>query len=145
MRTVREGDLIAIPLADRLIAVGIVLHVSKLFKNGIMMGYFRQPFESVDKILASDLKPEFVTTPNYTSAQIIRNGFWKVIGHDEDLLRKVRIPELRSAYDIYVGDIVVRPASPSDIEHCPTLTLGGKLFIENQLRDFFKVSSGWDP
>lgn len=76
---VQPGDITGVPLAESLVAVGIVLHVSTYFTNGVMVGFYPQSFHSMEAIDLQDLGGTFLWTPNYTSKREITDGAWRIV------------------------------------------------------------------
>ena len=108
----RDGDIICIPLADSLVAVGLVLHVSKLFQNAVMIGFYDRPFESCESIDLNGLGGPFIDAPNYTWKRNITLGEWPVVGKSVELLAKATIPHLAVSYSLYYKDEFVRLLAP---------------------------------
>lgn len=138
---VKPGNLIAIPLEKNLVAVGIILHVSKVFKNAIMVGYYDHPFSSIEDISIEKISGEFIDTPNYTGKQLVTKGPWKLIGHSDELLAVAKIPELAVVHTIYYKDEVVKqyPAEEAEtVRKYPVLEGQGGIFVENKLRRYFR-------
>src|SRR5437867_2521078 len=96
-RRVRAGDVFGVPLGPNLVAVGIVLHVSRYFVGSIMVAFYRQAFSSIDQIDLGALHDDFVERPNYTSKRVLTTKRWTVVGNSPELLSGAVIPELRSA------------------------------------------------
>lgn len=136
---VRAGDLFCVIPDEGLAVVGIVLHVSKLIKNGILVGFYDQCFESVEDIDIEALRGEFITTPNYTGKQLIAEGRWRIVGHSPALLASARIPELRIVNTVYFKDEVVRQlTSARKFSKYTELSGQGGIFVENILREHFQ-------
>ena len=60
-----EGNLIGIPLDNNMVAVGIILHVSREIKDGIMVGYYDQTFPSIQAISIDEIDGDFIDTQKY--------------------------------------------------------------------------------
>lgn len=141
---VKPGDLIAIPLEENMVAVGIILHVSKRFKDAIMVGYYDQLFNSVEDISAEKITQPFVDTPNYTGRKLVTKGPWQLVGHSEKLLAEAEIPELAVVHHIYYKDEIVKhyPAQEAEaVRKYPVLEGQGGKFVENKLRKHFMKES----
>ncbi len=139
---VKVGDIFAVPLADQLVAAGIVLHISRYWANGILVGFFDRRFPAVDQIDVSDLAAEFVFTPNYTAKRILTAGDWPIVGNRADLVVPSVIPKLVSVYDVFYKDeIVERLASIEETRQYEVLSGWGKVFAENKLRRHFVESA----
>ena len=135
---VKEGDIVAIPLEENLFAVGIILHVSKYWRNSIMVGYYDEFFTSLADINIDALGNRFIFTPNYTGKQIITEGDWEIVGHSQKLLSVAEIPELVSVTTVFYKDEVVkRLPSIAATEDYTMLTGQGRIFVENKLRKYF--------
>lgn len=67
----KAGDVFAIPLQEEMIAVGIALHISRHYRNGMLAGYFDRCFTSLGAIDIEKLPTEFAFTPNYTSKVMV--------------------------------------------------------------------------
>src|SRR4051812_7830714 len=106
-KDVRIGDVLAIPLGDASVAAGVVLHVSKRIRDGIIVGYVDRLFPSIEAIDVGTLDGSFTHGPQYTSAQMVREGDWPVVGQRPDLANPDRVPVLRIATTLYRGDEVV--------------------------------------
>ena len=134
------GDLFAIPLPNNLYAVGIVLHVSKVFKDGIMVGLYNQSFRSTVDFNPKDINSEFIEVPNYTSKKLIHNDIWPKVGHDQQLLSKAETPLLAASFSLYLKDEIVQQLTSIDEYRKYTTLLGqGRYSIENKLTDHFKA------
>lgn len=137
-KTVKPGDIIAVPLEGLGVAVGLALHVSKHFKNGMMIGFYDQLFDSINQVDIANLGGDFIEVPNYTGVQIIRKGDWKIVGHSPELLATAEIPVLRVVNAIYYKDEIVQQLLPWDeaIKYTP-LRGQGKLYVEEKLWSHF--------
>lgn len=136
---VKPGDIIAVPLEPELIAVGIILHISKVFNNGIMVGFYDCSLNSLEDIKLEELGGKFIFPPNYTTKQLVTLGPWKWIGHSEELLNSAEIPELIAGYTVYYKDEIVRDMVPrEEIKRYASLTGEGGGFVENKLRKYFQ-------
>ena len=141
---IKPGDIFAIPIGANIVAVAIVLHISKRFKNGMLAGYFDKCFSSLEALAIDKLSPRFVFTPNYTSRRIVELGEWPVVGYSETLLSKSTIPILVSVTTLYYKDeIVGQLNSVEESKDLERLAGQGKQFIENRLRRHFQ-STGCD-
>ena len=138
-RRIKEGDIFAIPLDEQMVAVGIVLHVSKYFANAILAGYFDRCFSSVEHIPVQDLAAQFVFTPNYTGKQLLTKDHWPVIGHRNDLIDQAIIPELVVVTDVFYKDEVLKrlPSLEAAKQYEP-VEGQGKGYVENRLRRYFR-------
>jgi hypothetical protein len=137
-KSVKPGVLFAIPLADDAIAVGIVLHVSKTFKNGMIVGVYDRLFDTFDAINLDRLPEQFIMTPNYTSIEMIKKEHWPLIAYCPERLENVVIPRLRSVGSVYYKDeIVERLTSVEDFSRYPTLIGQGKVALEERVRKHF--------
>ena len=138
-KAVKPGDIVAVPLDEAMVAVGIVLHVSSRFKNSMMIGFYDYVFESIEEV--DRLGGDFIDTPNYTGVQLISKDRWQVIGHSLDLLAEATIPKLRVVTHVYYKDEVVHHFGSHEEEEArkyPLLKGQGGIFIENKLREYFK-------
>jgi len=135
--SIREGDIVGIPLGEGMVAAGIVLHVSTRIKNGILMGFYDQLFDSIETINVEALGKKFIATPNYTGKQLLTSRHWKVVGHSPRLLKEANIPELRAAYTLYRKDEVVRQLVSNELKDYPELRVEGAGMIEDKLREHF--------
>jgi len=138
---VKPGDIVAIQLAREEYAVGLVLHVSALFKNAVMMGFYDILFASMEDISIEKLGGDFIDTPNYTGKQLITRGPWKVVGHSAKLLEESTVPELRVAYTLYYKDQALRQISTDEMKDYVALIGQGGLAVENKLRKYFTMNS----
>ncbi|CUS04923.2 protein of unknown function [Candidatus Promineifilum breve] len=138
---VKPGDIFAIPLPTETFAVGIALHISKYFKNGMLAGYFDRCFLSIDAINISELEPEFAFTPNYTSKRIVALGEWPIIGYSEALLARATVPILVSVTTLFYKDEVVGQLdSIEETKDYERLAGQGKEFVEIKLRRYFQLT-----
>jgi len=134
---VKPGDIVGIPLEEKRVAVGMVLHVSTLFKNAIMIGFYNQLFESMEDIDIEALGGEFIETPNYTGKQLITSGRWEVVGNNPKLLAEAAIPQLRVVNTLHYKDQVIRQLSPDEFKEYVEFRGQGGIFVENKLRKHF--------
>lgn len=138
---VKPGSIFAIPLQTETFAVGIALHISKYFRNGMLAGYFDKCFSSMDAINIHELNPEFVFTPNYTSKRIVDLGEWSLVGYSESLLARSTIPILVSVTTLFYKDEVVgQLGSVEETKIYERLAGQGKEFVENRLRRHFRAT-----
>lgn len=136
---ITPGDIIAVQLEPELFSVGLILHISKAFKNGIMVGFYDCSFNSLANIRTEELGGEFIFTPNYTSKKLVILGPWKLIGHSGKLLADAKIPELLAGNSVYHKDNIVKDMVPPDEQkRYPSLTGQGGIFVENKLRKYFQ-------
>jgi hypothetical protein len=134
---VKEGDILAIPFGEDLVAAGIVLHVSKCIRNAMMVGFYDRLFRSADEIDVSALGGPFIATPKYASTRTVPEGVWTVVGHNPELLAAAHIPELRVSTGLYYKDDFIRKLAPEEWSRYPALTVQGDGFVEDRLRDHF--------
>lgn len=134
---VKLGDIVAIPLDKERFAVGIVLHISTIFKNAIMMGFYKALFKSAENIDIEKLGGEFIETPNYIGKQLITKGPWRVIGNSNRLLVEATIPQLRVAYTLYYKDQELKQLTDNELSKYVALKGQGGAFVENKLRKYF--------
>jgi hypothetical protein len=136
-RTVRAGDLIDVPFGEGQVAVGIVLHTSReFFSRSMLVGFYDRVFPAAAAIDVTVLGRPFIATPQYVSKRMVREG-WPVIGHSEELLAAMKLPELRVAYELYRGDTFIRRLHPDELSNYPSLGVQGDGYVEDVLRDHF--------
>lgn len=144
-RRIKEGDVFAIPLDERMVAAGIVMHVSKYFANSILAGYFDRCFDSVEHIPVQDLTAQFAFTPNYTGKQLLARGDWPVIGNRNDLIEQAIIPKLVVITDVFYKDeILERLPSLEAAKQYERVEGQGKGYVESRLRRYFRSSDVHD-
>ncbi|HEX6290919.1 MAG TPA: Imm26 family immunity protein [Herpetosiphonaceae bacterium] len=134
---VKEGDIIAIPFDDQRVAAALILHVSKVFRNAILIGIYEQVFPSIDAIDLQTLGGPFIGVPNYTGKQMVRDGDWPVIGNSAALFAAATIPELRVVDTVYYKDTPVRLLSAEEEARYPVHTVAGKGYVEQTLQQHF--------
>ncbi len=134
---VRDGDVIAVPLGEGLFAVGLVLHVSSYWKHGMIIGFYRRTFHSIEDIDITALGSEFIEMPQYTGTQCVTTGRWTIVGNSPELLQEATVPELRAAYTLYFKDTIVRRLTRDELKDYPELSVGGCLYYEDKLRRYF--------
>ena len=134
---IKAGDLLAINISEEMVVAGIVLHVSKRFYKGMIIGFYNRLFTSRGNINIDTLKGEFVDTPNYIPVDLVLDGVWKKIGNSPQLLAEAAIPELRVAFDIYYKDTIVRKVDFDEFKNYTELKMMGQPIIENKLREHF--------
>ena len=134
---VRPGDIIGVRLEEGKVAVGIVLHVSGLFKDAIMIGFYDRLFDSIEDIDVESLGGGFIETPNYTGRQLVTSGRWKIVGNSPTMLAAAHVPELRVVYTLYCKDQVIRQLALDEFKEYAELAGQGGLFIEDKLRRHF--------
>ncbi len=135
------GDGFLIKLDEEYSVLGIVMHISKSFKQSMMIGIF-------DKLLCieSNIDPQtfaetqFFDTPNYTGTQLLKKGDWKIVGHFPELLEGKEIPLLRAGGSVYHKDDVVKILTDnSQLRGYVQLKGQGRYSIENKLRRHFEI------
>lgn len=135
---VKAGDLIAIPFAEGIVAVGLVLQRSHdLLRGCLLVGFYDRTFATVGAIPPEQLGGPFIATPQYLHQWSVRKGLWPVIGHRDDLLATAPLPVLRMSYDLYRGDEHVGRVTPEEFRHYPSLRVQGDGYVEGVLRDHF--------
>jgi len=138
---VRRGDLLWIPVCPDKHAVGIVLHLSKYIRNGMIVGFFHCPFKSEEDVHSAELELSFMETPKWTSQQLVSEGYWKIIGNRNRLL--VALPPLffRIGSSLYQNDTPVGRVDEGQWGQYPELLAWGGKAIENHLRELFCAES----
>ena len=134
---VRHGDVFAVPVPGHGHVAGIVLHISKRIRTGMLTGYFDSIFTSLASIAADPLLFPFVQTPNYTSTRLIETGQWPFVKSDPDRLASLTIPILRIVNTLYLKDEVVGRLPLSEAYAYPELVGDGYIVIETMLRQHF--------
>src|SRR5438128_4633549 len=104
-----------VALGDGQVGAGLVLHVSKRIRDGIIVGYFDRLFPSAEAIDIEDLDIPFPHLPQYTAAQIVREGDWPVVGRRPDLTGPGRVPLLRVVAHLYRGDELIGRVAGADL------------------------------
>jgi hypothetical protein len=138
-KAIKPGDIFAIPLSPTLFAVGIALHMSRRFRNGMLTGYFNVCYTSLEAIRVDELEPDFIFIPNYTSVKLVQEGDWPLVGHNSQLLEQIEIPVLVSVTTLYRRDeIVGQLKSVQDVHSYERLEGQGQVFVENKLRSHFE-------
>jgi len=139
---VKLGDVVAIPLEESMVAVGIVLHISTVFRGSIMIGFYNESFASIDEIDIGAVGGDFIETPNYTGKQVITSGRWKVVGNNQALLSAANIPQLRVANTLYFKNEIIRQLHTSEFQEYVEVAGQGAFFIEDKLlKHFGKVTA----
>ena len=133
------GDIVCVPIADDKVVVGIVLHISQLFRNAVMIGFYKPLFNSIDAVNIDMLDGDFIWTPNYTGKREITDGNWRVIGNSLKLLGMADIPRLVVVNDLYFKDELVQHLHPEEVSKYPILLVAGGGAIEVRLRRHFAV------
>lgn len=135
---VEPGDIVAVPLGDKMVAAGIVLHISTVFRGSMMIGFYNKLFTSVEEIDVKTIGGNFIETPNYTGKQLITKGRWKVIGNSQELLEAASIPQLRVVNTLYYKDEIVKQIRISEFKKYVQVAGQGGFFIEDKLRKYFE-------
>jgi hypothetical protein len=93
------GDLFLVKLADSTYSVGQILRVTKEVMNSVICAFFYIRVESATESIET-LSESRLLTVQFVTAELLRNGTWKVIGnvppvvdyekyvHYQELLRK---------------------------------------------------------
>ncbi len=131
---VREGDLVWVPVVEGQFAVGIVLHVSRYFRQSMLVGFFPVLFARPEEVEVGTLVEPFVETPNYVSTRAVRDGGWSVIGHSQELLARSTVPVLRVVATLYYKDEVVGQVAPAEYPNHPVALGQGDKSVEGVLR-----------
>lgn len=103
MSSFRAGDIVEIPLPDGREAIGWILHVSKLFKNGFafvvfgIKGQMRGDWSDQSRSLD-------VLGPLFSNIQILQHYGWKVIQHAPVSEAKLQLTRCYVGRDVFVGD-----------------------------------------
>lgn len=137
---VREGDLVWVPVVEGQFAVGIVLHVSRYFRQSMLVGFFPALFARPEEVDVGALAEPFVETPNYVSTLAVRDGGWSVIGHSQELLARSTVPVLRVVATLYYKDDVVGQVAPAEYPNHPMVLGQGDKAVEGKLRDHLAPS-----
>ncbi len=131
------GDIVAIPLNQLGYGVGIILHLSSYFKNGMILGLFDQLYQSIEEIDVQRINTSLIDTPNYTSTQIVKKGIWPVVGNNADLASSIGIPLLRVVNTLFQGDEILRQITVEEEQVYTTVLGQGYLSVEEKLRKHF--------
>jgi hypothetical protein len=99
----REGDIVEIPLPDQRVALGWLLHKSKVFKDevgfvvfGIKGASRKIEFEATDALN--------VLGPLYTHHAALEHYGWRVVGHQPISDSKRLLTKRKVGGGVYVGD-----------------------------------------
>lgn len=139
-RRAKAGDIFAIPLQEKMIAVGIALHISRRYRNGMLAGYFSQCFTSLEAIDIEKLPTEFAFTPNYTSKVMVELNEWPLIGHSDALLEVLPVPTLVTVTTLlYKDDVIAQLGSIEETRGYEILEGQGMGFVEDRLREYFEA------
>jgi hypothetical protein len=138
-RRLNPGDVICVPIADDKVVVGIVLHISNLFRNAVLVGFYKQLFPSCDAVDINLLGGDFIWIPNYTGKKELTDGTWQVIGNSPKLLHVATIPHLVVVSDVYFKDEVIRHLNPDEANKYPILSVAGGGAIEARLKRHFAL------
>jgi hypothetical protein len=141
-RRAREGDLLWVPVSPDRNAVGLVLFVSRRFRNGMIVGFFRQLFSSPEEVDVGALAEPFVRTPNYTSALLVSKGNWRLIGNSPELLGRCSVPVLRVAASLYYKDEVIGTVKPDQLGDYQEFRLCGYVGLQLTLGELMCPSDG---
>jgi len=136
-KRIHPGDLFVVPIDDYFVP-GLVLHVSKLFSRGMMVGFYDCKFSDYHHIDESNIASNFVWTPNYASITHINKQRWIRIGNYPKLLAQTSIPQLRVANLLYDKDEFIRRLPIEEWKLFTELSGGGCLYYENKLSLHFK-------
>lgn len=138
------GDIFSIKLGDSLYSLGIIIHVSKVFRQSMMIGIFDKLFSSefeVSTILPDNFS--FVDIPNYTSIKVIGNkdNDWYIVCNRTDIVEIVEIPLLVAGNTLYMKDSIVKEIlGPDERKKYQKVKGQGKLFVENKLKKHFSIT-----
>ena len=133
---VNEGMIFCIPLVESKYAIGIVLHVSKLFKRSIIVGFFERIIDELEDAKLLSVDSAFITTPNYTGQQMLRDGDWPIVDMRPDIAVKATIPHLRAGRNIFFKDERVEEDS-KDWKLYEPIVSSGMYAVERKLRRHF--------
>jgi hypothetical protein len=138
---VKPGDIFLVPLSENSLVIGIVLHVSKVFRNAILVVFFDKLIEFSKATEIELERLPMIDTPNYTGIQMIKQGDWSVVDYRPELIEKIPIPELNAGGTVYYKDEVVKQLrTVEEFRLYPTLRGQGKGAVENKLRRHFGIS-----
>jgi Immunity protein 26 len=129
----KEGDIICVPLREGLVVAGIVLNVSKRFRDAVMIGFYDRAFSSRESIELRDLGEHFIDTPNYTWKEDVLSGQWQIVGNSTELLSRAAIPHLAVSYSLYFKDEFVRLLTPDELKDYPAWRGQGRQSVECKL------------
>ena len=139
---VNIGDVFYIKLDEEHYAVGIVMHISRSFKKGVIIGIFDKLVQTISKFEPQEfLSAPFFDSPNYTGIQILKEGDWPIVGNHPELLVEKEIPLLRAGGSVYHKDEVVKVlTNSSELKNYVQLEVQGMFYIENKLCDHFNLN-----
>jgi hypothetical protein len=129
----KEGDVLRIPLPTGMSAFAKVLYASRRYRNVMLLGVARttQPSASIPIDL------DFSAGLFYTSVVCPFDLGWEIVTRipltQSETLRSVRIV----AGDVWVGDAHVRPASDSDLETLPQMSVLACALLQMKVYEFF--------
>ena len=139
----REGDVFSIEIDVSCFVFGVILHLSKEIKDGMLIAIFDKPFNSQDGIV--DLQPDafpLLDVPNYTSKKAFIAENWQILSSRPDISEAIEIPQLIAGNTLYFKDEIVKdPIEPHERKRYRSLSGQGRLFIENKLRKHFLEQS----
>ncbi|GAB4128497.1 MAG: hypothetical protein Fur005_48730 [Roseiflexaceae bacterium] len=131
-RRCKPGDLFLIRLNDIGIVVELILHTSRLFRDGIIAGFFDCVFDSESAIDESQLVT-LIAPPNYTAGKMIRDGYWPFYAHRPEMLMRIQRPLLRVVGAVYDGDQEVMMLPIERFNEYPEALFGGAGAVEKKL------------
>ena len=138
---IKNGDVFRIQLNEKNYTLGIVLHVSKVFKQSALVGIFDRPLSHSSEVDPQSLiNTQFYDVPNYTGTQMMKQGEWPILGNFPEMLKGREIPLLRASYHIYYKDEVIKTLTdPDQLKEYTELQGQGKLYILNKLKHHFEI------
>jgi Protein of unknown function (DUF4240)/Immunity protein 26 len=133
----KPGDVFAIPLEDNCFSAGVILHVSKRWKNTVLCGFLNVAPVSNLKLDAIPDSLEFVEKPFYVYISPLTSGEWPIIGSIDSQIVDQLIPRMIVGWSIFLKDEYlgnVPTEAISDYPRITTITDSGARYL---LRNHF--------
>lgn len=142
-KRVRRGDIFGFELRNGKWAVGIVIHISKIFTSAMLISFFDKEYDSPDDISVDSLGDQMIiigrkSLPNYTAKVILIKGPFKYLGKYPEIAYSIPLPVLGQGRACYRGGDVIDISEVDDEEYLGPIIGLGLLSIEEDLFEYFK-------
>jgi hypothetical protein len=132
---VQVGDVFLIPLDDRFV-VAKVLFLSKRFTKMALMGVDLRNVQTKPEM--PRVLPREFDLKIYSSAQLIETGVWPKVGSDPSPVEP-HVSLRLVADNVYLGDEVIRTATPEDYKTLTQQGIAGRFAAEDEIREALKA------
>lgn len=132
------GDIIVIPLADKVYALGKVLFLSKIFKQVMLVGVYDLILEDMEM---PQTLPKNFKRLIYTGTGGVSKGRWAVIDNKSVEVSEKSLTLRIVGNSVWENDTPLRQATSKDWKSLPCMDVAGIGYVEDELRELLNIVS----